>query len=160
MTEHQIQSDYFNWVEVELYPNGVPVEALKGIELAHAIPNGGDRHVLVGAKLKKEGARKGVPDVYIPVPRGGFCGLAIEFKSLGGTPVKTPNLNKKTDAEIVEYFSKKQKLSKPGTPTEEQINRIERMQREGWCAVMCWSAEAAKRVTIGYLGMACISYKD
>ncbi len=37
-------------------------------------------------KLKDEGLRSGVPDLCLPVPRGGYCGLYIEMKALDGDP--------------------------------------------------------------------------
>lgn len=46
-----------------------------------AVPNGGHRHVAVAAKLKAEGVRPGVPDLWLPVQRQGFAGLVIEMKA-------------------------------------------------------------------------------
>lgn len=53
------------------------------------IPNGGDRHVLVGVKLKAEGAMAGVADYHLPVARGGFHSLYIELKAQGGKQSKS-----------------------------------------------------------------------
>lgn len=39
-------------------------------------------------KAKKAGMKKGKPDINLPVPRGGFCGLWIELKALGGQKPK------------------------------------------------------------------------
>lgn len=44
------------------------------------IPNGGDRHVAVAAKLKRMGAKAGVADVLYPVARGRYIGCWLEFK--------------------------------------------------------------------------------
>lgn len=52
--------------------------------LLHAIPNGGKRDAITGARLKAEGARAGIPDLMLPVMRGGFGGLYIELKIDGG----------------------------------------------------------------------------
>ena len=46
----------------------------------HAIPNGGDRNMAVASNMKAEGVRAGVPDVCLPVARGGYHALYVEFK--------------------------------------------------------------------------------
>lgn len=46
------------------------------------IPNGGSRkNKFEGWRLKKSGTKAGVSDLFLPVPRGGFFGLWIEFKA-------------------------------------------------------------------------------
>ncbi len=94
MTEHQTQAAFFDWLALQNIP---------GIELMHAIPNGGQRHPAVAAKLKKEGVKAGALDTQWPVSRGGYIGLAIEFKDGAGNP------------------------------TKEQRERITALQLEGWC---------------------------
>ena len=49
----------------------------------YAIPNGGLRDKITAARMVAEGARKGVPDVFVAVPEQGMCGLYIEFKKKG-----------------------------------------------------------------------------
>ena len=44
------------------------------------VPNGGLRNARVGAELKRQGVKRGVPDVLIFVPSGEYVGLAIELK--------------------------------------------------------------------------------
>lgn len=48
--------------------------------LIFAIPNGGARHPAVAAKLKAEGVKAGVPDLFLPVARHGYHGMFIELK--------------------------------------------------------------------------------
>lgn len=61
--------------EIELrYP-----EAFK---LIYHVPNGGHRHKLVAIKLKGQGVKAGVPDLVLPMARGGYFGLYIEFKAM------------------------------------------------------------------------------
>jgi len=50
-------------------------------ELIHHIPNGGHRSKSVAVKLKAQGVRAGVPDLSLPIARGGYFGLYIEFKA-------------------------------------------------------------------------------
>lgn len=50
----------------------------------YAIPNGGDRHPAVAAKLKAEGVKSGVPDLCLPVARGGYHALYVEMKAAKG----------------------------------------------------------------------------
>jgi len=76
-SEHEEQKALFYWASVMLhrYPE---------LKLLHAIPNGGLRNKVVAAKLKAEGVKPGVPDVCLPIPRGGFHGLYIEMKIIKG----------------------------------------------------------------------------
>lgn len=45
------------------------------------VPNGGQRHAAVAAKLRSQGVKAGVPDLCLPVPRFGAHGLWIEMKT-------------------------------------------------------------------------------
>lgn len=114
MSEHQTQAAFVRWLELQ---------RIEGLDTAHAIPNGGARHKAVAGKLKAEGVKAGSPDWQWPAARGGFIGLAIEFKD--GT----------------------------GAPTKEQRERIDALQRAGWCVVICWDWQAAARTVQGYAGM-------
>lgn len=48
-----------------------------------AVPNGGLRNKVQASRLKAEGVRPGVPDVFLPYPVGNHHGLYIEFKKPG-----------------------------------------------------------------------------
>lgn len=77
MTEHQEQAALMKMCKLSMrkYPE---------LALIHAIPNGGQRHIAVAAKLKAEGVKAGVPDIFLPAPRGNSHGLYIELKARGG----------------------------------------------------------------------------
>jgi len=74
-TEHAEQCAVIKWFDLQ-FPG------LKG-RLA-AIPNGGQRHIAVAAKLKAEGVRKGFPDMMLLKPMGGYFGLFVELKRVKG----------------------------------------------------------------------------
>lgn len=52
--------------------------------LLYHVPNEGKRSRAAGGRLKAEGLKPGVPDLCLPVARGGFHGLYIELKAQGG----------------------------------------------------------------------------
>lgn len=52
--------------------------------LLFAIPNGGRRDAVTGARLKAEGVRAGVPDMFLAVPRKNAPGLFLELKKQKG----------------------------------------------------------------------------
>ena len=62
LTEHQIQSQYFkilSWNE-----NKFPF-----LKYIFAIPNGGKRNIGTAVKMKAEGVKRGVPDIFIPATK-------------------------------------------------------------------------------------------
>ena len=76
-TEHAEQVALIRWVA-----HAAPTQPELG--WLFAIPNGGHRHRLVAAKLRAEGVRAGVPDLYLPVARGRWHGLFVEMKRRRG----------------------------------------------------------------------------
>ena len=114
MSEHDHQAAFFSWCERQ---------RIDQIDLIHAIPNGGARHIGVARKLKAEGVKAGALDVQWPVARGGFIGLAIEFK----------------------YGD--------SNPSKEQKARTTQLQLAGWLVVFVWDWMAAARTITGYAGM-------
>ncbi len=54
------------------------------LKWVHASMNGRFSDPRVAATSKGQGLRKGIWDVHVPFPRGGYCGLWIEFKSSVG----------------------------------------------------------------------------
>lgn len=118
MSEHQHQVALFQWARKSKIPE---------LELMFAIPNGGMRHRRVAQKLKAEGVKKGVPDVCLPVPRGGYHGLYIELK-------------KPKDAQ-----------SAAGRATKEQLEWQASLTEQGYLSVICVGWEKAKEAIQLYL---------
>lgn len=125
MSEHEEQVTLFQWAD--LYSTWYPE-----LQLLFAIPNGaklpyrrdGKKRVTPqGLRLKKEGMKKGVPDICLPVARKGWHGLYIELK-----------------------FDKNR-------PTPEQEWWLNRLTENGYLAVAAWGFEEAKDVIVEYLEM-------
>ena len=49
-----------------------------------AIPNGGARSAVTGARLRAEGVVAGIPDMFLACPKGGRAGLFLEMKRTHG----------------------------------------------------------------------------
>lgn len=79
-------------------------------DLIYHVPNGGHRVKSVAAKLKAQGVKAGIPDLVLPMARGGFFGLYIEFKA--APPY---------DAAV----------------SESQHERIRKLNAHGYLAVVC-----------------------
>ena len=118
--EHDEQAQWFAWLRA----NHPKIEAL-----TYAIPNQGvsgskGRTVRYGAKRKREGLKKGVPDVFIAWPTKTHHGMYIEFK--------------------------RQKF-KPSQVKPEQHEWIERLTAKGYAAVVCGGCDSAKTAVKMYL---------
>lgn len=80
--EGEEQATLFSWAEMQSYH-------YPELKMMFHIPNGGKRSKSEAARFKKEGVKAGVPDVFLPVPRGGYNGLFIELKRLSNSRVST-----------------------------------------------------------------------
>lgn len=54
------------------------------LELLYHTPNGGSRNHIEAARLKAQGVKAGIPDIYLPVSRSNYHGLYIELKRQHG----------------------------------------------------------------------------
>lgn len=93
-SEEAQQTAFFMWLELCVI-HGVKFadtldkehafsDPVSDFELIHHIPNGGERNKVVALKLKNQGVKKGIPDIFFPCARKGFHGLYIEMKKQGG----------------------------------------------------------------------------
>jgi hypothetical protein len=82
-TEHGEQVALFAWAAWQQYHG--PAEAGE-LAFLFAVKNAGHGDAIRGAMAKAEGVKKGVSDMFLPVPRHGKAGLWIELKKRkGGT---------------------------------------------------------------------------
>jgi hypothetical protein len=96
-------------------------------DLIYHVPNGGHRAKAVAAKLKAQGVKAGIPDLVLPMARGGYFGLYIEFKA---TP---PNA---------------------APVSAEQHERIRKLNEQGYLAVVCRGHFDAMEQIRAYLRLA------
>ena len=81
-TESDEQQALFDWADKLCfrYPE---------LALLYHIPNEGKRSKTVGARLKREGMKSGVPDIHLPVPNEKYHSLYIELKRRKGSSTTT-----------------------------------------------------------------------
>ena len=91
-------------------------------DLIYAIPSGGQRNVIVAAKLKAEGVLSGVPDLCIPIAKKCFNGIYIELKN-----------------------------GKAGKVSENQKTILDKLQSEGYRCEVCRSFDEFKNVVDNYM---------
>lgn len=113
--ESQEQQALFRWAKLQ---KGTMPE----LELLYHVPNGGKRNLYEAVRLKAEGVRAGIPDLFLPVPRGGHHGMYIELKA---------GKNK---------------------PTDMQLWWIEKLKQQGYQVCVCYGWEEAKDKILSYLG--------
>jgi hypothetical protein len=93
-----------------------------------AIPNGGHRHFSVARKLKAEGVRKGVPDIFCAAPTERCAGLFIEMKI------------------------------KPNRPSADQKDWLARLEDAGYRTEVCYSFEDAQVLIVSHMRQAIEHY--
>lgn len=76
-TEAQEQTTLFQWA-------GMMTGKWPELRLLHHIPNGGGRNPIEARRLKEQGVKAGIPDIFLPCARGGWHGLYIEMKRRKG----------------------------------------------------------------------------
>ena len=115
MKESEEQTMIFKWAEYMSlkYP---------ALRLMFHIPNGGARNLIEAANLKRQGVKPGVPDIFLPVARGGFNGLFIELKRTEG-----------------------------GRVSQAQADYIQKLRMQGYHAVVCKGYDSAVSVIQAYM---------
>ncbi len=95
--------------------------ALADARKLFAVPNGGSRHLLEAVRLKAEGVKAGVPDLFLPVPRAPYHGLFIEMKA------------------------------PKGVISDEQAARLRELAADWYLAVVAYGADEAIEAITNYL---------
>jgi len=113
--ESEEQQAIFQWAE------GMEKKRPELSLLMH-VPNGGLRNAVVAARLKTEGTKKGFPDLFLPVARGGYHGLMIELKRKKG-----------------------------GALSNEQREWLKALKEQGYLAMMCKGCEESIHAITLYL---------
>lgn len=93
VSEHSHQAAFFCWIA----NNADKVDPR--LKFAFAVPNGGERNKATASRLKAEGVKAGVPDVFVPIPSncGKYHGLWLEFKRPGTDEKKEGTLSDKQE---------------------------------------------------------------
>lgn len=79
------------------------VDAVPQLKWVHAVPNGGERTDIQGAMLKAEGVKRGVSDIFVPIPVRGKAGLFIEMKPEKGGVHKPEQIAFVNDMRLMGY---------------------------------------------------------
>lgn len=115
-TEYQEQVALMEWAAWQR-------EAHPELKLLMHIPNGGYRLAREAARLRLMGVKPGVPDMLLPVARGGFHGLWIELKRV-----------------------------KNGVVSAAQAGWLEALRAQGYEARVCRGWQEAADAILEYLG--------
>ena len=114
-TESVEQRNLFRWAKLM---SGAHPE----LSLLYHIPNEGKRSAATGRRMRQEGLKRGVPDICLPVARGGRHGLYIELKRLRGS--KT---------------------------SDDQREWLAALEAQGYAVALCKGWEAAAKVIEDYI---------
>lgn len=129
-SEHNEQAAFMNWLltfKLNQYPEIHP--------LWFSVPNGA--HLAGGQKqramqmntLKREGFTPGVADTLFLAGRGGYFGLAMEFKT------------------------EERRIEKNGGLSENQLEFLRSLRQQGYQAVVAYGADEAQVMAENYLAM-------
>ena len=118
--EAQEQEWVIQWADAMIELNERPL-----LRMLYHTPNGGLRDKATAQALRRAGVKAGVPDLFLPVARGGHHGLWIELK--------------------------RSDHSNHASPDQEWW--IEQLRQQGYRAVVCYGASEAIAEIEDYLDM-------
>ena len=114
-TEDEEQMALINWARMQ-------ERRCPALKLLFHIPNGGSRGKAEAGRFRAMGVKSGVPDLFLPVARGGYHGLFIELKRTKG-----------------------------GRVSQEQEFWLRALRVTGYAAEVCHGWEDAAQVIMEYL---------
>lgn len=127
--EHAEQAALVTWAGVTRFPNPPCPRHPKLGDYLFAIPNGGHRSIAEASRLKAEGVKAGVSDLFLALPRSGYAGLWVEMKSPAGSATKA------------------------GVASPAQREWRDLMLASGYLAVVCAGWDAARGHIERYVGL-------
>lgn len=117
-TEEREQARLIKWTHIPAVRAIAPDLAF----LFH-VPNGGRRDGLTGSQMTALGVKRGVPDLWLPIPSISANGLIIEMKSA------------------------------IGRTSPDQVRWMDRLTIAGWYCIISRSAEEGREALIAYLSL-------
>ena len=114
------------------------------LKWCHAIPNGGLREARTAAMLKAEGVKRGIPDVFLPVPMwatvapGGLMNPPQRCITYAGLYVEMKR-------------PKSEEQGRAGTTSGEQDEAIAWLRHSGYAVSVCFTWDAAAREIQSYI---------
>lgn len=128
-SEHSQQVALFAWAALETknYPQ---------LKWLYAVPNGFFASSGQKGKMKAEGLRDGVPDLFLPVP------INLDVQD---------NAYPKCAGLYIEMKREIYRNRKDGGCSEDQLKWLAYLNEAGYKAVVCYSWEEARDQIIGYL---------
>lgn len=129
----------WQWADDGLVPAYDPTlgDAEPELQWLFAIPNGGLRDKITAAKLKQEGVKKGVPDVFLPLPCRDYAGLFIEMKR-SASDTKTASGRKRG----------------AGDTSDDQDRWLAHLRQVRYACSVCFDWRSAARDLQSYIEMA------
>jgi len=126
--EFHEQCSFYNWCIVYM-----DCPEFHGLRTIYAVPNGAHLAKGQGGKLDKEGRRKGIPDMHLPVARRGYHSLYIEMKA----------------PEVRDHLTGKV-LSKKGVLSADQKKMIPLLEEQGNHVAVCYGKNEAVAAILWY----------
>lgn len=117
ISEHEEQVAFIEWCDLMIQTGQYPE-----LDLIYSIVNE-RRGAAAGAKAKAQGQKAGMPDLHLPMARGGYIGLYMELK-----------------------------VDK-NRPTKAQRQRLAALGRAGHMTLVCYGWDSLRETTEAYLAL-------